>query len=91
MELNHVKCHCEWGGVGGAESGGRVFVWCCCVVNRSGVRIVGRPTGSLQAAGGAPLRASPRPWCRPGRSLRRRPTWSHSYNTAEETRLSLLT
>lgn len=50
------------------------FVWCCHELKRSRVRTVGRPTGSLRAAGGAPLHASPRPWCRPGRSLRLRPT-----------------
>lgn len=72
MELNHEKCQCEWG-----KFGGRV----CLVltrVRRSRVRTAGRPTGSLRAAGGAPLHASPRPWCRPGRSLRPRPTLSRS-------------
>lgn len=47
-------------------------------VERLRVRTAGRPTGSLQAAGGAPPRAWPHPWCRPGRSLRLRPGWSHS-------------
>lgn len=47
-------------------------------VRGSKVRTAGRPTGSLRAAGGAPPRASPRPWCRPGRILGPRPAWGRS-------------
>lgn len=62
---------------------GWVGRWICLVllwVKRSRVKTVGCPTGSLQAGGGAPRRASPRPWCRPGQSLLPRPTLGHSCN-----------
>lgn len=59
---------------------GRRVCWALSRVNRSRVRTAGRPTGSPQAAAGAPLHASPHPWCRPGQSLHRRPTLSHPYH-----------
>lgn len=47
-------------------------------VRGSKVRTADHPTGSPQAAGGAPPRVSPRPWCRPGRILGPRPAWGRS-------------
>lgn len=69
--------------IGWNSSMTRVDVWwrerrICMRRKRSKVRTVGRPTGCLRAYGGAPLRASPHPWCRPGRSHRLRPVLSHS-------------
>lgn len=68
MELNHVKV-----------SGAGLVWW---RLSGSRVRTAGRPTGSPQASGGAPPRASRRPWCHRGQSPRPRPARGQScHNT----------
>lgn len=67
---------------------GRVRRRVCLVlswVKRSRVRTAGRPTDSPRAAGGAPLHAGPRPWCRPGRSLHPGPTYRRSCHGTQST------